>query len=92
MWDLDNFNLIRFVVSFLFAEKALHFCQYLVFVAKIYDASLATLTQISAAFDRDLGGNPVSEKVFEVSSNQGDMVSRVTFLLICFCWQGTHVR
>ena len=61
MWDSHQFD-----VSFLFAEKMLHFCQDLVFVAKIYDASLATLTQISAAFDRDLGGNPVSEKVFEV--------------------------
>lgn len=43
MWD--SHNLIQFDVSILFAEKTLHFCQYLVFVAKIYDdASLATLT------------------------------------------------
>ena len=46
MWD--SHNLIRFDVSFLFAEKALHFCQYLVFVAKIYDASLATLTNFGS--------------------------------------------
>ena len=59
----------QFDVSFLFAET-LHLYKYLVLVANIYDeAGLATLSHTNDSIWRDQGGNPVSEKVFEVSSN-----------------------